>query len=256
MTTSTTSHRALVRAPSAAYERALVQGVPDPVDLPLLSAQHRAIVATLEAWGLALRVLEPLPNAADACFVEDRAVVIGSAALITNSAEPSRAVESASVAEALGAELEISRMSAGTLDGGDVLQVGSLVVVGRSARTDAAGVSQLRDFARRHGRQVLEVDVQGLHLKCVCSALDRDTVLIAEGFGLEYAMPAGTRVLSVPAEEAYAANAVGFKGHALVAAGYPITAARVAAAGFEVTELDNSEFAKRDGSLTCLSVLF
>jgi dimethylargininase len=256
MHTSTMPARALLRRPSSEFQDALVDGPVTPVDLPLLFRQHDEIARSLKGWGLKTTVLDPLQGAPDACFVEDRAVVIGDQALITRSAAASRAIESESMAAALGGALELVAMARGTLDGGDVLQLGDTVLVGRSHRTDEQGIAQLRAFAARHGRSVIVVDVQGLHLKCVCSAPSPDTFLCAEGLGLESFAPEGVRVLTSPAEEAYASNVVGWQGRVLVAAGYPKTAERLAAAGYAVTEIDNSEFAKRDGSLTCLSVLY
>ncbi|MCO4743205.1 MAG: amidinotransferase [Proteobacteria bacterium] len=233
-----------------------MEGRSAQVDLELLVRQHAEIAGTLRGWGLATTVLDPLAGAPDACFVEDRAVVIGDEALITRSAAPSRSVESASVVSALSSELRLTHMREGTLDGGDVLQVGGGVLVGSSHRSNAKGIAELRHFAARHGMEVTVVDVRGLHLKCVCSAPAPDAFLCAEGLGLERVAPSGVRVLTSPPEEAYASNVVGWNGRVMVAAGYPVTAERLFAAGFAVTAIDNSEFAKRDGSLTCLSVLY
>ena len=93
-----------------------------------------------------------------------------------------------------------------------------------------------------------------LHLKCVCSPLADDLVLVAEGT-IDPAVFTPARVIVVPREEAYAANAVAWNGRALLAAGHPRTRTLVEAAGFAVTELDNSELRKADSALTCLSVL-
>lgn len=256
MLTSMPPTRAIVRQPSRRFEQALVHGIPEPVDLSLVAAQHAAIVQALERCGLSVSQVSPLDEAPDGCFVEDRAVVLGDRALITRSAVASRGAEAASVAEALAAHLDISTMEDGTLDGGDVLRVGQELWVGQSARTNAAGTQELARFAADFGMTVRSIDVRGLHLKCVCSCPAPDLLLYAEGYGLEEHLPSSVRAVAVPEHEAYAANAVGALGRVVVAAGFPITAELLTDAGLTVEAVDNSEFKKRDGSLTCLSVLF
>jgi dimethylargininase len=43
---------------------------------------------------------------------------------------------------------------------------------------------------------------------------------------------------------------------AVVPAGYPETTARIESAGFRAQRVSVSEFEKRDGGVTCLSVLY
>jgi dimethylargininase len=66
----------------------------------------------------------------------------------------------------------------------------------------------------------------------------------------------GREVITVPAEETYAANAVGIGRHVIVAEGYPRTHAALAVAGFELHPVPVSEVRKADGSLTCQSIVF
>jgi dimethylargininase len=65
----------------------------------------------------------------------------------------------------------------------------------------------------------------------------------------------GLEVVTIPPTEAYAANTVVVNGTALVAADHPRTRAALEQRGLRAVELDMSEFAKADGSLTCLSIL-
>ena len=54
----------------------------------------------------------------------------------------------------------------GTLDGGDVLRVGRVLYVGRSARTNAEGIAQLARHLAPYGYEVRPVETRGcLHLK-------------------------------------------------------------------------------------------
>ncbi len=60
---------------------------------------------------------------------------------------------------------------------------------------------------------------------------------------------------TAPGEEA-AANSIRFNDVVLVPAGFPGTRAAIVAAGFTVVEIGNSECAKLDGGMSCLSLRF
>jgi dimethylargininase len=143
-----------------------------------------------------------------------------------------------------------------TLDGGDCLRLGATLYVGRSARTTAAGIERLATVFASRGLRVVGVDLPPaiLHLKCVCAPLGDDRVLLAEGT-LPASVFGAARIVWVPAEEAYAANAVAIGSHVLVAAEYPRTHDALRAAGFTLHPVPTSEVLKADGSLTCQSIL-
>lgn len=250
---------AIVRAPSPRLLEALGQDPGVTIDYPLALAQHATYVDALHALGLTVVELPPLADFADACFVEDTAVVFGDAALVTRPGAPSRRGEEQTVAQALAElGLDLTFMQApATLDGGDVLRVGNVFLVGRSARTNAAGIDALERFARQvdPDARVVPIDLPPalLHLKCHVSALSDDTVLAARALPLD--LPAHVRRLDIPDAESFAANAVATPAGVLVAAGHPRTAEVLAAAGYRTRPIVTSELAKADGSLTCLSVL-
>ena len=62
-------------------------------------------------------------------------------------------------------------------------------------------------------------------------------------------------ILTAEGEEA-AANAVRFNDVVLVPAGFPRTADKLARAGYDLREIPNSEAAKLDGGMSCLSLRF
>jgi dimethylargininase len=209
----------------------------------------------------------------DCVFVEDTAVVVGrpgeagALALITRPGAPSRRGETQAVAAALGRHLELAAIEApATLDGGDCLRLGATLYIGRSARTNAAGIARAEAVLAPRGLRVVAVELPPgiLHLKCVCSPLGEARVLLAEGT-LPAALFAGAEIVWVPAEERYAANAVALGGsgapsthatHVIAAAEYPRTLEALAAAGLRVHPVPTSEVRKADGSLTCQSILF
>lgn len=246
--------RALVRSIPSSFSQALCAVAPEPpIDVAVARSQHAAYCAALAACGAAVETIAAEEACPDCCFIEDTAVVIGDRALITRPGAPSRRAETAAVAAALGRWLEVVAMTEpATLDGGDCLQVGDTVYVGRSGRTNALGIAQLSAL----GLRVVPVELPRgvLHLKCVCSPLGDGRILLAE-----QSIPAGVfeaDVVWVPASEAYAANAVAIGGQVIVADGHPRTRDALAAAGFTVHAVPTSEVRKADGSLTCQSLVF
>ncbi len=100
-------------------------------------------------------------------------------AVIARPGAPSRTSETASVAEALSAYRPLATLSAGSyLEGGDVMVAGRSIYVGRSTRTNEAGIDELRSLAAPLGYTVTAVDLTGcLHLKSACTFVPPDIVL-------------------------------------------------------------------------------
>jgi dimethylargininase len=246
---------ALVRGVTQSFSRAISALPPDPpIEVARARAQHAGYVVALSRLGLHIVDVAEDEACPDCCFIEDTAVVAGNVAVVTRPGAESRRGEVDAVARALSSRVEVLRMQApATLDGGDCLRLGRTIYVGLSARTNAAGAEQLHKLT---GCAVVPVSMPAgvLHLKSVCSPLDDDLVLVAEG-----TLPPGTfgraRVIEVPRAEAHAANAVAYGRSALVAADGLRTLELVAAAGFRVHPLDTSELRKADGALTCLSII-
>ena len=60
----------------------------------------------------------------------------------------------------------------------------------------------------------------------------------------------------MPAEEAYAANVLTIGNRVVMPAGYPRTAALLHAHGCEVLPVPMTEFAKANGGVTCLALVW
>jgi dimethylargininase len=248
---------AIVRPPSDAFARA-ISSTGTAIDPDRARAQHadyRAALADLVEV-VALPADEELP---DACFVDDCAVVLGGQALLTRPGAPARSAEPERLAAALaGLVDELHRMTGpATLDGGDVLRLGRVLVAGRSERTTQDGIGQLTRFAgQRGGRvEVAAVPPGTLHLQSAVTALADDAVVGTAELLEQPALRGLPNRVVVPPEEVAAANVLAVGTTVLLPAGCPRTAAAVAALGFEVRQLDLSEFAKADGGATCLSLL-
>lgn len=254
--------RAIVRPPPATLGRGLTNsahlGAPDTARA---LAQHAAYCDALRRCGLAVTVLDADPAFPDSTFVEDTAVLVGGATVVTRPGAPTRRDEVAIIRAALDASFPSVRSitEPGTLDGGDVCATGREVFIGISARTNEAGASQLAAFLREVGVSARTIDIRGipeaLHLKSGLSALGDDT-LVAIPELAEHEAFAGYRMVPIIPGEEYAANCVRVNGQVLIASGYPYLLANLTWMGFETVELDMSEFQKMDGGLSCLSLRF
>lgn len=246
---------ALVRRPSAALDEGLLTHMGrEPVDVPLAMRQHDLYRQELAQAGWQVHEVEPAPEHPDAVFVEDTVVVVGSTAIITRPGAPERRGETSATERAvreLGLAVE-RIVEPGTLDGGDVLQVGTTVYVGRGGRTNAEGIGQLRAHLEPLGRNVVAIRLLDvLHLKSAVTALPDGTLLALPELFEPGAVPAGRPVL----EEAGCHVVPLGDGEVLISASAPRTAERLADLGFVPRVVDISEFEKREGCVTCLSVL-
>lgn len=251
--------RGIVRGIPASYAHATVRAAlpGGPIDVDLAREQHARYVRRLRRYGVNLIEVPIADDQPDSCFVEDQAIVVDGRALIARVGHPGRRAETDAIADVLAGCVEVVRMRDGALDGGDVLRVGNTLIVGRSARTDAIGARALYNRFHPHGIAIREVAVgDQLHLKCAVTALAEDLVVLAEGTYDPGLFAGVADVLLVPAEELYAANVVAIGKIVMVADGFPVTAERIAARGYDVRPIDMSEIRKGDGSMTCLSVLW
>ncbi len=226
------------------------------LDVAAARRQHARYREALEAGGFSVEVIPGDEAHPDSPFIEDTAVVVNRWALATRPGHPSRRGEVGPVAEALARHVDVAWAPDDVrIDGGDVLQVGGRIFVGRSARTDDAGIAALARFAAPLGRTVVPVRISGvLHLKSAATALGDDLVLLSVG-AVDPEPFEGLEIEEVPGPDAEAANVVRLPdGSVLVAAHHENTAAIVARRGLRPVLLDTSEFAAADGGLTCLSI--
>ena len=248
---------AMVRGVPDSFARALTRGDGPRPDVQRARAEHRAYVESLGQMVDRVVHVEADARFPDCCFIEDTVVVAGGRALVTRPGAESRQGEVHAVAAALPDWLEVLfTPEHARLDGGDVLRVGRTLLVGRSQRTDAAGIAGLRRAFEPLGFDVREVEVEGaLHLKCHCSAPTSELVLLAQGFLDPAIFDDVAEVAVIPAREAYGANVVGVGKRVLFAEGHDHVERALIDRGLDPMSLSVREFAAADGSLTCLSVV-
>jgi dimethylargininase len=251
-----TENVALVRRPSPRMADGITTHIDRvPADGALAVRQHAAYVEAVARAGWSVREVSAADDLPDSAFVEDTVVVLDDLAVVTRPGAGERRAEVAGAEEAIRSlGLAVVRIEApGTLDGGDVLQVGRTVYVGRSGRTNGEGIRQLRRHASTRGRTVVPVRLHRvLHLKSAVTALP-DGTFIASDPSLFDRSPFPTMRI-VPEEEGAHVVRMG-GGTILMSAAAPRSAEMFDDLGFDVITVEIGEFEKREGCVTCLSVL-
>ena len=246
---------ALVRRPAARLGDGLTTHIDRvPVDAALAAGQWEHYVAAFQANGWSTVEVGPADELPDAPFVEDTAVVVGDLAVMARPGAPERRAETAGtevVLASLGYRIERITDPA-TLDGGDVLKLGSTCFVGVGGRTNEEGVRQLSTVVAALGMTVVPVRVSRvLHLKSSLTALPDGTVL---GHLPVLDQPELIPNLEpVPERNGWRVVLLG-EGSLLISTSAPRTAALLERKGYRLVRVDISEFEKREASVTCLSV--
>jgi dimethylargininase len=250
-----TSRKALVRRPSPRLAEGIVTHLErTPVDADLAVRQWQGYVDALTGAGWETTEVEPAEDCPDSAFVEDTVVVHADLAVLARPGADERRPEVVGAERSLReAGYRIVRIEApGTLDGGDVLKVGSTVYVGRGGRTDDDGIRQLREHLAPLGAHVVSVPLtRVLHLKSAVTALPDGTVI-----GYEPLVDDPTvfpDFLAVP-EEPGAHVVLLDDDRLLMSSRAPRTAEMLRDLGYSIVAVDISEFEKLEGCVTCLSV--
>jgi dimethylargininase len=218
--------------------------------------QQAAYIAALEELGVVMSILPEDPALPDSCFVEDPVIILDELAVICRLGKTSREPEAAGIEREVAKIRRVRKIVApGTLEGGDVLQIGKRLFVGLSSRTNLAGLRQLEEVVLPFGYRVTCVKVNGcLHLKTGVTS-PADGILLANPDWIDLSPFSKMEVLRVPAKEPWGANTLAVNGTVLAAESSPRTAAILEAKGLRVERLDISELQKAEAGLTCLSVL-
>lgn len=256
MIKNTLFQTAIVRKPGKSFIHGLTTAGLGLPDYATALVQHEAYVEALRACGLEVLVLAPDERYPDSTFVEDVALLTPHCAIILNPGAPSRKGETAGIKEVLQNFYDhIEKVHApGTVEGGDILMVGSHFYIGLSGRTNEKGAQQVIAFLEKYGMTGSLVRLEKvLHLKTGVAYLRRKD-LVASGEFVTKKEFKRFNILPVDEDESYAANCIWVNGKVLLAKGYPKTRETITNAGYAVQEVDVSEFRKLDGGLSCLSL--
>ena len=260
---SFTFTHAIVRKPSVSIInglRAVDVGEPS---LELFEQHHADYVAALRSTGADVTILDALEDYPDSVFIEDAALCLPKGAITLRPGAPSRLGEAAVMGPVLSQfyddviAIEGVSETEGFVDGGDILTTEREILVGTSARTDAAGIAELSGIVGRWGYKLrpLETPPGVLHFKTDCSLLDEETILSTKRLA-EAGCFADYRVLLVPEGEEACANAIRFNELVVIPDGFPKTRELLEREGYRLRIVGNSEAHKLDGGMSCLSLRF
>jgi dimethylargininase len=227
------------------------------IDLAKAIEQHRGYEECLARMGVRIVRLPAEPDLPDSVFVEDAAIVLDELAVITRPGATSRRAETESVADVLSdfRQLKFIQPPA-TIEGGDVMRVGRTLYTGLSARTNLAGVEQLRVIVEPCGYEVRVVEVTGcLHLKTACTYLGARTMLVNRRW-IDIQRLAEFDLIDAPNDEPWAANTLTIGDVVFIADGFSRTRVLLKDRGFDVRAIDISELRKAEAGLTCMSLVF
>ncbi len=262
----------LVKAPGTSFGRAYddpTVGFLRPVDLERARREHDGLVATLEALGARVHLLDAETGDPDLVYVFDPLLVADGGTIPLRPGKPNRTGEPA-VLEAWTSARGIPTLgrieAPGTLEGGDTFWLRpDLLCVGRSLRTNDAGARQLAAIA---GGDVRVFDLpfwkgpaELVHLLSVISPVADDVAVVFLPLlpvGLHALLvELGIRLIEVPEAE-YATlgcNVLAVRpGVVIVADGNPATRRGLEAAGCQVHAIALDEVGGNgSGGPTCLT---
>ena len=230
------------------------------IDPRAAELQHAAYEKALINAGFEIVRLPDLPGHPDAVFVEDTALLLGSHAVILRPGAESRAGETPSTAAGLEGHFNLHKLENGFADGGDVLCIGQTIYVGRSTRTNAAGITELGRIAAPLGYRVVDAALRDcLHLKTGATLAGPDArgtpVLLFNPRCVDPAQFGVIEQMPVDSREPAAANCLRAGDKLILPAGNPRTADSLRNRGFAVIEVDVSELQKAESGVTCMSLI-
>jgi dimethylargininase len=243
------------------------RAAPDPARL---LAEHEAFCDIIAEFGAELVFgRASVHGDPDAIYAHDISFVTDDGAIVLRPGKELRRVEMPAAAadlESAGVPVVASLSTPACAEAGDMvwLDEGTLLV-GRTYRTNAAGIASLTDAFPTVDVVALDLPhFRGagsvLHLMSLLSMLDRDLALIYPPLApvrlVELLSERGVRTIEVPDDEfeTVGPNVLALGPRvALAADGNSQTRRRLEAAGVDVAVYSSAELAKGDGGPTCLT---
>jgi len=247
----------IARKPGKNFARGLTTSHLGKPDYKTIMHQHETYINTLKDLGLSVEVLDDTEDFPDAYFVEDAAVITPDVAVLTNPGAAARKGEVESIAPVLAGYRETVHIQApGTLDGGDVLMIGTHFYIGISERTNSHGAEQLSAILKKYGNTRTLIPVgKGLHLKSGVTCAGKNTLVMTPDFADMEVFDNYNKIITEQ-NETYAANTLLINNTLLMAKGFPGLKKRLEHVCDKIIELNMSEVQKMDGGLTCMSLRF
>jgi dimethylargininase len=262
----------LVKRPGAAFGRAFedpAHGFLFPCDLDVARREHDAFVDVLASLGPTVHVLDEDLDDPDLVYTFDPLLITDRGAIPLRPGKPNRQGEPAVLerwTQAAGIPTFGRIEAPGTIEGGDTFWLRSdLFCIGRTLRSNGSGVAQLADLV---GGDVRVYDVpywkgptELIHLMSVISPVADDLAVVylpLLPMGLwELLADLDMRLVEVPDEEfpTLGCNVLAVRpGVVIMAAGNPVTAAALTAAGCDVHTYPAAQIGVNgSGGPTCMT---
>ncbi|MEN3316227.1 MAG: hypothetical protein V7605_2461 [Acidimicrobiaceae bacterium] len=238
------------------------------VDLEAARSQWEGLVATLEAAGAAIEVLEPHPGLPDLVFTANAGTLNGRRFVPSRFRHPERRGEVAHYVEWFTAHgwsvtplAEPPVPAGGAHEGaGDALPFGTGFLSGYRFRSDAAAHVELSRLLGAEVRPIELVDPRLYHFDLTFCPLDAGRAMVApdawDRYGRTVVEAVVGELLVLESDEAaaFCANSV-VVGTTVVMPACPIRVGRrLEAWGFDVVVADVGEFLKAGGGCRCLTL--
>ena len=221
--------------------------------------QHNNYIRALQQCDVDITILPASEEFPDSVFVEDVALCTPHCAIITRPGAETRRAETTLITEAINRFYpnKVEYIQApGTVEAGDIMMVDKHFYIGLSARTNQEGAKQMIAILEKYGLSGSVVTLEKvLHLKTGLAYLEHNN-LLASGEFITKPEFQHLNIIEIPEEESYAANCIWVNERVIMPAGYPITKAKITALGYQVIEVDTSEYRKIDGGVSCMSLRF
>ena len=221
--------------------------------------QHNNYIRALQQCDVDITLLPADERFPDSVFVEDVALCTPHCAIITRPGAESRRNETEIIIDTIERFYpnKVEKITApGTVEAGDIMMVEDHYYIGLSARTNQEGANQMIAILQKYGLTGSVVTLEKvLHLKTGLAYLENNNLLAAGEFITKPEFQ-HLNIIEIPEQESYAANCIWVNERVIMPAGYPITKAKIEALGYQVIEVDTSEYRKVDGGVSCMSLRF
>lgn len=219
--------------------------------------QHDALKAVLESFGCVVIDIPELTGHPNSIFTRDTALCTPSGFVRLRMGLPTRRGEEewmAAYLSSLGEWCIGAIEEPGTVEGGDVILAGDVAFVGRSDRTNRAGVDQIKDILSLEGFEVRSAHVPQpfLHIGGAMSVISPRLVLACRGI-FPHGFFHGFDSLEIECKDFSGGNVICLgDGEVLANAANGRVVSLLEAGGLTVHRMDLGEFIKGIGGPTCL----
>ena len=214
--------------------------------------------------GAAVEIIDPVVGLPDLVFTANAGLLVGNTFIASNFRYPERAREEPhwqAWFESKG-YCVVRLPSDLCFEGeGDLLSYGDLIIAGFRRRSDRGAIDRVGGLLRREVLALELADPWFYHLDtCACPLTDGAILYYPPAFtaaGRDLIVERFPNAIPVPEEEArrFACNSVVIDHHVVMNSNCPVARAELRARGYEVHEVDVSEFLKAGGGPKCLSLM-